>query len=195
VGAGRAGPPRARRRRRRCHKWLNTPYDCGIALLRDAHAHRRTLRGGAAYLPGEGAVRNPFDYAPELSRRARGFALWAALRELGRTGVADLVERTCAHATRLAHGLAAMPGVEVMNEVALNQLVVRFRDPAGGGADADDAHTRAVIARVVAGGVCYPSGTTWRGAAAMRISVSNWTTDDDDVRRSLDAIARAHRGA
>ena len=173
------------------HKWLNTPFDCGIALLRDAEAHRRVMRGGATYLPSEGAVPSPFDRAPELSRRGRGFALWAALRELGRAGIADLVERCCGHATRFAEGLAALPGAEVMNEVRLNQLVVRFRDPAGRD---DDAHTRAVIARVVAGGVCFPSGTTWRGLAAMRLSVSNWTTDDEDVTRSLDAIARAHRG-
>jgi glutamate/tyrosine decarboxylase-like PLP-dependent enzyme len=173
------------------HKWLNTPYDCGIVLVRDGEAHRRVMRGGATYLPGTGAVPNPFDHTPELSRRARGFALWAALRELGRAGIADLVERSCVHAAHLAEGLAAIPGVEVMNEVRLNQLVVRFRDPADRD---DDAHTRAVLARVVADGVCFPSGTTWRGVAAMRISFSNWTTDDDDVRRSLDAIARAHRG-
>jgi aromatic-L-amino-acid decarboxylase len=172
------------------HKWLNTPYDCGIALVRDADAHRRTFRGGAKYLPGDTDVPNPFDHTPELSRRARGFAVWAALRELGRRGVADLVERCCRHARSFATGLAAMPGVEVMNEVDLNQLVIRFRDPRG--VD-DDAHTRAVTANVIAGGVCYPSGTTWRGVAAMRISVSNWTTDDDDVRASLAAIAEAHR--
>lgn len=165
------------------HKWLNTPYDCGIALTRHAAAHRRVMRGGAAYLPDDvPAMRTAFDHAPELSRRARGFALWAALRQLGRRGVAELVERTCAHAARLAEGLARLPGVEVMNDVVLNQLVVRF---------GDDARTRAVLARVIAGGACYPSGTTWRGAAAIRISVSNWTTDDDDVSRALEAFARA----
>ena len=172
------------------HKWLNTPYDCGIALVRDAEAHRRTFRGGAKYLPGDTVVPNPFDHTPELSRRARGFALWAALRELGRRGIADLVERCCRHATSFATGLAAMPGVEVMNDVDLNQLVIQFRDPRG--VD-DDAHTRAVTAKVIAGGVCYPSITTWRGVAAMRISISNWSTDDDDVRTSLAAIAEAHR--
>lgn len=166
------------------HKWLNTPYDCGIAFVRDAEAHRRVFRGGAKYLPGDTVLPNPFDHTPELSRRARGFALWAALRELGRTGVADLVERCCAHATAFATGLAAIAGVEVINEVALNQLVVRFSD--------SDEATRAVTARVIAEGVCYPSITTWRGVAGMRISVSNWSTDADDVRRSIDAIARAH---
>ena len=172
------------------HKWLNTPYDCGIALVRDGEAHRRVFRGGATYLPGGAVVPNPFDHTPELSRRARGFALWAALRQLGRSGVAELVEGCCACAEQLARGLAAMPGVEVMNEVVLNQLVVRFRDPAGRD---DDAHTRGVIARVVEEGVCFPSGTTWRQVAAMRLSVSNWSTDAEDVRRSLDAISRAHR--
>jgi glutamate/tyrosine decarboxylase-like PLP-dependent enzyme len=171
------------------HKWLNTPYDCGIALVRDGEAHRRVFRGGATYLPGQGVVPNPFDHTPELSRRARGFALWAALRQLGRTGVAELIEDGCACAEQIAEGLARIPGVEVMNEVVLNQLVVRFRDPAGRD---DDAHTRAVIARVVEDGVCFPSGTTWRGVAAMRISVSNWSTDSEDVRRSVDAIGRAH---
>ncbi len=172
------------------HKWLNTPYDCGIALVRDAAAHRRTFHGGATYLPGDAVVPNPFDHTPELSRRARGFALWAALRELGRAGVADLVERCCALAATFAAGLAALDGVEIMNEVLLNQIVVRFRDPTG--AD-DDAHTRKVTAEVTSGGVCFPSITTWRGVAGMRISVSNWSTDEDDVRRSIDAIARAHR--
>jgi len=166
------------------HKWLNTPYDCGIALVRDPEAHRRTFRGGAKYLPGDTVVPNPFDHTPELSRRARGFALWAALRELGRRGVAELVERSCVHAERFASALRAIAGVEVMNDVVLNQLVVRFGD--------DDDHTRAVTARVIAEGVCYPSITTWHGVAAMRISVSNWSTDEDDVRRSVDAIARAH---
>jgi aromatic-L-amino-acid decarboxylase len=174
------------------HKWLNTPYDCGIALLRDAAAHRRAFRGGAAYLSDDAAGAHPFHHAPELSRRARGFALWAALRELGRRGVAELVERCCGHAQTFAHELAAIDGVEVMNEVALNQLVVRFCDPHGRD---DDAHTREVLARVIRDGTCYPSGTTWRGVAAIRISVSNWSTDDDDVRASVAAIAKAHRDA
>jgi glutamate/tyrosine decarboxylase-like PLP-dependent enzyme len=174
------------------HKWLNTPYDCGIALTRHALAHKRALRGAAAYLPGDDeAVTTPFDHAPELSRRARGFALWAALRQLGRRGVADLVDRTCDHATAIAEGLAAVPGVEVMNRIWLNQVVVRFRAPTG--EPADDAHTRAVIERTVRGGECYPTATVWRGRAAMRISVSNWSTDADDVRRTIAAITAAHR--
>jgi glutamate/tyrosine decarboxylase-like PLP-dependent enzyme len=167
------------------HKWLNTPYDCGIALTRNAAAHKRALRGAAAYLPDEdAAVTTPFDHAPELSRRARGFAVWAALRQLGRRGVAALVDRTCDHAAAIAAGLAALPGAEVMNRVVINQIVVRFGD--------DDAHTRAVIERTVRSGECYPTGTIWRGRAAMRISVSNWATDDEDVRRTVAAIAAAH---
>jgi len=166
------------------HKWLNTPYDSGIALVRDADAHRRTFRGGAAYLPGDvGGVPNPFDFAPELSRRARGFALWAALRELGRRGVSELVERTCALAGLFAAELAKLPNAEVMNDVVLNQLVVRF---------GDDAHTRAVLARVQASGECFPTPTIWRGAAAIRISISNWSTDEADIQRSVAAFARAN---
>ena len=172
------------------HKWLNTPFDCGIFLTRHADAHYRTLRGGADYLPAATKVRNPYDHAPELSRRARGFALWAALRELGRSGVAELVERSCAHAAALGRGLAAIPGVTVMNDVRLNQLVVQFHDPKGRD---DDAHTRAVLARSLADGTCFATATIWRGVAAIRLSVCNWTTDAEDVRRTIDAFARAHR--
>jgi glutamate/tyrosine decarboxylase-like PLP-dependent enzyme len=113
--------------------------------------------------------------------------LWAALRELGRRGVTELVERCCGLAHLFASELARVPGVDVVNEVALNQLVVRFRDPSGRD---DDAHTRAVVEGVIADGVCYPSVTTWRGRAAMRISVSNWSTDEEDVRASVAAIMR-----
>ena len=192
-GALAAGAERADSWATDAHKWLNTPYDCGIALTRNADAHRRAMAGAAAYLPGvDPAVRSPYDYAPELSRRARGFALWAALRQLGRAGCAALVDRSCDLAGRLADGLAAVPGIEVMNEVALNQLVVRFRDPAG---HDDEAHTRAVAARVVADGTCYPSATVWRGVAALRVSISNWSTDEADIERTIEAIGRAHRSA
>lgn len=168
------------------HKWLNTPYDCGIALARDAAAHRRTFHGGAAYVPGDVAVPNPFDHTPELSRRARGFALWAALRQLGRRGVAELVDRSCAQAARFARELAQIPEVEVMNDVVSNQIVVRVRDASGG-----DARTRAVLAWLHADGTCYPTATTWRGAAAIRISISNWSTDDHDIDASVAAVRRA----
>jgi glutamate/tyrosine decarboxylase-like PLP-dependent enzyme len=174
------------------HKWLNTPYDCGIALTAHPEAHRRALGTRANYLPGpdDSIVRTPYDYSPELSRRARGFAVYAALRQLGRSGVAELIDRTCALARRFAEELGRLPGVEVNGGPELNQLVVRFRDPAG---KDDDRHTRDVVRRVIDGGVCYPSPTVWKGAAGMRISVSNFRTDEADVRRSVEAIARAHR--
>jgi glutamate/tyrosine decarboxylase-like PLP-dependent enzyme len=176
------------------HKWLNTPYDCGIALTAHPEAHRRALGTRASYLPGpdDSVVRTPYDYSPELSRRARGFAVYAALRQLGRRGVADLVDRCCAHARRFADELARIPGVDIVGGPGLNQLVVRFRDPAGRD---DDEHTRAVLRRVIDGGVCYPSPTVWKGVAGIRISVSSFRTDEDDVRRSVDAMARAHREA
>jgi glutamate/tyrosine decarboxylase-like PLP-dependent enzyme len=174
------------------HKWLNTPYDCGIALTAHPEAHRRALAIRAAYLPchADPRVRTPNEWSPELSRRARGFALYAALRELGRAGVEAVVERCAAHARRFAERLGAEAGVEVMNEVCLNQVVVRFRDPSGRD---DDAHTQEVVRQVQQSGTCFMSGTVWRGVAAMRISVSNWSTDDEDVTRSVEAILRAHR--
>jgi len=174
------------------HKWINTPYDCGIAILADSLAHRRAIGIHAAYLPDhdDPDVRVPFDWTPELSRRARGFALWAALRQLGRSGVEELVDRTCRLARSFAEKLASADGVEVLNQIRLNQVVVRFRDPAGRD---DDAHTRGVVRRTQADGTCFPTPTVWRGVAAMRISVSNWSTDDADVERSIAAILRAHR--
>jgi glutamate/tyrosine decarboxylase-like PLP-dependent enzyme len=169
------------------HKWLNTPYDCGIALCAHPDAHRAAMGIRAAYLPAgdEPRVRAPLDFTPELSRRARGFALYAALAQLGRRGVAELVDRSCALARRFAAALAAAPGVTVLNEVNLNQVLVRF----GG----DDARTRRVVAAVQGEGTCYMSGTVWQGQAAMRISVCNWSTDEDDVDRSVAAILGAHR--
>jgi len=173
------------------HKWLNTPYDCGLAICADAHAHRRAMGVTAAYLPPvEGpAVRDPVDFNPELSRRARAVPVWAALCHLGREGLRDLVEQTCAMADRFAVRLAAVPGVEVLHH-DLNQVVVRFLARDGD----HDAHTRAVLARVQQEGTCYPSGTVWRGGAAVRLSVTSWRTDADDVDRSVAALAAAHAG-
>jgi glutamate/tyrosine decarboxylase-like PLP-dependent enzyme len=174
------------------HKWLNVPYDCGIVAVRDPEAHRMAMTISAAYLvQTAGRERDPFDYVPEFSRRARGFTVWAALRSLGRAGIADLVERCCALARRFAGRLGAEPGVEILNEVVLNQVLVRF---SGDGGDAD-ALTREVIARVQADGTCWLGGTTWHGLAAMRISVSNWSTTEADVDLSAAAILRAYRGA
>jgi glutamate/tyrosine decarboxylase-like PLP-dependent enzyme len=175
------------------HKWLNTPYDCGIALCADPEAHRRAMTVRAAYLPDQDTsrVRSPLDFTPEFSRRARGFPVYAALRQLGRRGVERLIEGSCAHARRFADELSREEGVVVLNDVVLNQVVVGFRDPRGGD---DDAHTRRVVARVQDEGTCFMSGSTWCGRGVMRISVSNWSTDDGDVSRSIASVLAAHRG-
>ena len=183
------------------HKWLNVPYDSGLVFCAHPEAHRAALTAHADYLEQTaGKERDPFEWAPEFSRRARGFTVWAALRHLGQRGVADLVERCCRHARRFAELLATPRRVEILNEVVLNQVLVRFT-PAGegpgesGGPGADaaagDEYTREVIRRVQADGTCWLSGTTWRGRAAMRISVSNWSTTESDVDRSAAAIRRA----
>lgn len=174
------------------HKWLNTPYDCGIAMTRHPVAHQAAMGVRADYVPlgDDEALREPLDWNPEFSRRARGVPVYAALRELGRDGIEAMVERCCAHAERFADLLRVEPGVSVVNDVVLNQVVVRFSDPAG--AD-DDEHTSAVLDRVRADGTCFMSGATWRGEKVMRISVSNWSTDTHDVDRSAAAIVRAHR--
>lgn len=169
------------------HKWLNVPYDCGVAIVRHAQDHRSAMTSAAAYLVQTGgAERDAVDWTPEFSRRARGVPVYATLRALGRAGVERLVDGNCACARRFAELLAAEPGVRVLNDVVLNQVLVRFGD--------DDARTRAVVAGVQADGTCWLSGTTWHGMAAMRISVSNWATTSDDVERSAAAILRAHRG-
>jgi glutamate/tyrosine decarboxylase-like PLP-dependent enzyme len=167
------------------HKWLNVPYDSGVALVRDVHALRAAMAITAEYLPTETGRRNPADYTPELSRRARGVDIWAALRTLGRSGVADLIERTCAHARRFAEGLAAV-GYNVLNEVVLNQVLVAFGDA---------ATTQRVISAVQQDGTCWCGGTTWQGHAAMRISVCSWATTSEDVERSLAAIVKASTSA
>jgi glutamate/tyrosine decarboxylase-like PLP-dependent enzyme len=172
------------------HKWLNVPYDSGLAFCAHPDAHRAAMGSKAGYLmPGSGGERDALDYNPEHSRRARGFAVYAALRALGRQGVADLVERCCGLARRFADQLSGAGDVEVLNDVVLNQVLVRFL-----AADGDhDAHTRRVIERVQHGGTCWMSGTTWQGRAAMRISVSNWSTDEEDVDQSVAAILRCAR--
>jgi glutamate/tyrosine decarboxylase-like PLP-dependent enzyme len=162
------------------HKWLNVPYDSGLAIVRDEAALRAAMGVSAAYLPDAGA-RDPADFTPELSRRARGVEVWAALRTLGRAGLADLVERTCRQASRFAEGLTAA-GYRVLNEVVLNQVLVSF---------GDDERTRRVIAALQADGTCWCGGTVWQGRAAMRISVSSWATTDEDVELSLAAMLRA----
>ena len=169
------------------HKWLNVPYDSGLVFCAHPEAHRAAMTVQASYLvqAGPGAERDQVDWTPEFSRRARGFAVYAALRALGRSGVAELVERCCAHARRFADRLGTEDGVEVLNDVVLNQVLVRFAD--------DDEVTRAVIDAVQKDGTCWLGGTTWQDRAAMRISVSNWRTTEDDVDRSADAILRLAR--
>jgi glutamate/tyrosine decarboxylase-like PLP-dependent enzyme len=161
------------------HKWLNVPYDSAVAVVREAGHLRDTMAGTAAYLM-QGEKRDPWMYTPGLSRRARGVEIWAALESLGRSGVADLVERTCRHAARFADGLRAA-GYEVLNDVVLNQVLVSFGD--------DDA-TRRAIEGIQEDGVCWCGGTVWHGRAAMRISVSGWATTENDVERSLEAMIR-----
>ncbi|MEU0078826.1 pyridoxal-dependent decarboxylase [Micromonospora tulbaghiae] len=161
------------------HKWLNLPYDTAFAFCARPDAHAAAMSLAAAYLVGSGGVPAGADLTAESSRRARGFAVWAGLRELGRDGVAALVERCCALARRFADGLTAA-GFEVVNDVVLNQVLVGF---------GDDARTDRVVAAVQADGTCWAGGTTWRGRRLMRISVSNATTTEADVDRSVAAIA------
>jgi glutamate/tyrosine decarboxylase-like PLP-dependent enzyme len=168
------------------HKWLNVPYDSGFAFCAHPDVHRAALSYTGAYLTGHGApgVVNPADLVLESSRRARGFAVWAALQSLGRSGVADLIERCCALARGFAERLEAIDGFKVVNDVVLNQVLVSF---------GDDAETDRVIDAVQREGTCWFGSTTWRGRRLARISVSNWSTTEDDVDRSVDAIVKASR--
>ena len=171
-----------------CHKWLNVPYDCGFVAVADRAAHYAATRMTGAYLvPAADRDLDPFDWVPEASRRGRATTVYAALRSLGREGVADLVDRCCALARRMAGRLAGEPGIAILNDVTLNQVLVRFGD--------DDDRTRAVIAAVQEDGTCWAGGTTWHGVAAMRISVSSWATTHDDIDRSAEAIIRCFRAA
>jgi glutamate/tyrosine decarboxylase-like PLP-dependent enzyme len=170
------------------HKWLQTPYDCGFAIVRDAEAHRRAMVIAASYLPSVGdGERDPAHLVPELSRRARGFATWAMLRHFGRAGIAALVEQNCRQARLIADRVRAEPGIAVLNDVVLNQAILRFGD--------DDTATLATIARLQADGVAYAGGGKWRGQWVMRISVSGWSTTDADAIRTAEAIVAAWRAA
>jgi glutamate/tyrosine decarboxylase-like PLP-dependent enzyme len=170
------------------HKWLNVPYDCGLVFCARPAAHQAAMGVHASYLvQSEDRERDEMDWNPDFSRRARGFPVYAALRSLGRSGVTDLVDRCCAHARRFAEALAQEPGVEVLNEVVMNQVLVRFLDPGGD----HDARTRAAVKAVQEDGTCWLGGTFWKGKAAMRISVSNWSTTAEDVDRSVAAILHA----
>ncbi len=168
------------------HKWLQTPYDCGFAIVRDPEAHRRAMAFGASYLPpvSEGE-RDPTHYVPELSRRARGFTTWTMLRHFGRAGIADMVERHCRLARLIADRVAEEPGIEVVNQVVLNQAVLRFGD--------DDELTLKTIARLQQDGICFAGGSKWRGRWLMRVSVSGHPTTEADATRSAEAIRAAWR--
>lgn len=172
------------------HKWLQTPHDSGYAIVRDAEAHRRAMLIAASYLP-EGAERHPADYVPELSRRARGFATWAMIKSLGRAGIAEMVSRHSAQARRMAERVAAEPGVEVLNDVVLNQVAIAL------GTDLDvaraDALTQRTIARIQDDGVCFVGGAHWRGRQIVRISVISANTTDADIDASAEAILAAWR--
>lgn len=169
------------------HKWLNVPYDSGIAFCAHPESHRAAMSVHASYLiHAEGAERDQMDWNPEFSRRARGFAVHAAIRYLGREGISHMIDRCCDHARGFAEILGADERVEVLNDVVLNQVLVRFLAKDGD----HDAKTRAVVRGVQADGTCWMSGTTWRDVTAMRISVSNWSTTEKDVKRSTEAILR-----
>jgi len=174
------------------HKYLNVPYDSGFAFVREAGAHRAAMNLSTSYLPtGGGVARDPIDWTPELSRRARGFAVYAALRELGRQGLAELVARTSRHATALAEAIGRLPGAELVAVSGLNQALVRFLDPDPVASPADhDARTDAVIAAINATGEALFGGVTWRGRRCMRISVCNWRTDEADLARAVEAVRR-----
>lgn len=178
------------------HKWLNVPYDNGIAFVRDGDVHFATMSHRAAYIAKAKGARDQIDWNPEWSRRGRGFPVYAALRELGRRGVEDLVDRCCNHARDLALGIAAIPGVQLLALSEVNQALVRFLDSSQSASEADhDRNTDAVIAAINLGGEAFFSGTTWQGKRAMRISVCNWRTSADDVRRTIAAIEKVVRSA
>lgn len=170
-----------------CHKWLNVPYDSGLAIVREPEHLRAAMSGTsgstrAAYLV-QGDQREPWHYAPEGSRRARGIEIWAALRSLGRRGLAYMIERNCRQAGRFAEGLSAA-GFTILNDVVLNQVLVSF---------GDSENTRRVIREIQDDGTCWCGDTEWQGRTAMRISVSSWATTDEDVERSLEAMLRIAR--
>ena len=165
------------------HKWLNVPYDSGVAFVRDGDALRKSMAVSAEYLPTATANRNPSDYTPELSRRGRGADIWAALRSLGKKGVSEMIEANCRQARRFGEQLTKS-GFKVLNDVVLNQVVVQFGDP---------ERTRKVIGAIQNDGTLWAGETVWQGQVAMRISVSCWATTDADVEKSLEAIMRLAR--
>jgi len=175
------------------HKWLNVPYDSGLAIVRHSAAHRAAMSFRADYLQrGSEEERVGMDWVPESSRRARVIPIYALIRTLGQAGIVEMVRRHVALARRMADRLSSAPGIRILNEIVLNQVLVRFDDPAG--ADGD-ALTREVIAAIQNEGTCWAGGTVWRGQHAMRVSISNWSTTEDDIDQSAAAIVRCYRMA
>jgi glutamate/tyrosine decarboxylase-like PLP-dependent enzyme len=173
------------------HKWLNVPYDSGFAFVAHPEPHRRAMSYEASYIAHNDQVREQKDWNPDWSRRGRGVPAYAALRQLGRDGVADMVERGCEYAHRIVSGIAALPGAQLVWEPVINQGLVRFLDSRPGATQADhDAWTDQVTDAVVAGGEAFFSNTTWRGKRCMRVSVCNWQTSARDVERAVAAVAR-----
>jgi glutamate/tyrosine decarboxylase-like PLP-dependent enzyme len=173
------------------HKWLNTPKDIGTAIVRDVTAHRAAMTLAASYIESEDEMRNAINWTPDWTRRARGHAVYAALRELGRHGLADLIDRSCRHARGLATGIAALPGAELVAAPLLNQALVRFLDPHARDEADHDRRTQAVMRAVNASGEAYFSDTICQGRRVMRISVVNWRTTEADVARAIAAVAAA----
>jgi glutamate/tyrosine decarboxylase-like PLP-dependent enzyme len=163
------------------HKWLNVPHDSGYAFVAHPEPHRASMSHRAAYLTHAETARDELDWNPDWSRRARGFATYAALRELGRNGVAAMIERCCDHAREIVDGIGRLPGAEVLWRPAINQGLVRFTD---------DRRTDEAIAAIARTGGAFFTGTTWRGMRAMRVSVCNWQTSEEDVRRAVSAVAQ-----
>lgn len=176
------------------HKWLNVPYDCGYAFVADAGDHRASMSHRAAYLTHDADARDQIDWNPEWSRRGRGFPTYAAIRELGRDGVAALIDRCCRHCHSIVMGIGALPGAEVLWEPVINQGLVRFLDPRSGASDEDhDIWTDRVTVAISSAGEAFFGGTTWRGRRAMRVSVCNWQTSERDVQRAIDSAASVLR--
>lgn len=206
FGLWAAASPRLRHLTRGCeladswatdgHKWLNVPYDSGYAFVADPAALRGAMSQRAPYLVLDAAARDQIDWNPEFSRRARGFATYAALRQLGVDGVAELVEASCRHARELVRRIGELPGAEILWLPTINQGLLRFPDPRPGAGEEDhDRHTEATIAAIVATGEVFFGGSTWRGRRVMRVSVCGWQTNGDDVDRAVAAAAAVLRGA
>jgi glutamate/tyrosine decarboxylase-like PLP-dependent enzyme len=176
------------------HKWLNVPYDCGYAFVADREAHRASLSHKASYLTHAENARDEIDWNPEWSRRGRGFATYAAIRQLGRRGVAEMIERSCDCAHELVVRIGSLEGAEIVWEPQINQGMVRFTDPREGASVTDsDAFTDRMMEEILASGEAFFTGTTWHGRRAMRVSVSNWQTSPADVDRVVASVARILR--